>query len=287
MSKLLFKYFVNTRLLYILAKMYSIDYRLYISTCSNLSPHRSLPVLTYKLFSRQYNSIFIDDTVNTEALRGDIRLAYALWTLFQMPAPSRIRRSVDRSTGSISNMANTAGSPTPTELPGIYNTDVVSANSQMPWATSTVDQVANREEQFVVRSNQEPWAQGDVHTLIPIAEDHPSRICLHNLRHVAKYHGYDVERLYPEVFTSASPSPLHTPIAEASQPSHQRIIPRAEDQAFPDNYTLIPITKHYPAANAVQESRICLQNLRHVAKYHGYDIERLHPEVFASVSPGA
>ena len=181
-------------------------------------------------------------------------------------------------------MANPARSPTPTELPGIYNTNVVSTNLQMPWAssaTSTFDHVVNREEQFVVRSNQEPWTQGDVHTLIPIAEDHPSRICLHNLRHVAKYHGYDVERLYPVVFASASPSPQHTPIAEASQPSHQRIVPRAKDQAFPDNYTLIPITKYYPPANPVQESRICLQNLRHVAKYHGYDIERLHPEIFA------
>ena len=66
-------------------------------------------------------------------------------------------------------------------------------------------------------------------------------------------HGYDIKKLYPMVFTSASPSPQHTPITEASQPSHQRIIPRAEDQAFPDNYTLILITKYYPPANPVQE----------------------------------
>ena len=181
-------------------------------------------------------------------------------------------------------MANPARSPT-TELPGIYNTDVATANSQPPWevsATSTVGHVPNLEEEFVVRSNQEHWAQGDVHTLIPIAEDHSvqaSRSCLQNLRHVVKNYGYDVERLHPEVFASASASSQPLPIAEASQPSHQRI--KAEDQVFPDKYILIPIPKYSPPANPVQESRICLQNLRHVAKQHGYDVKSLHPEVFS------
>jgi hypothetical protein len=174
-------------------------------------------------------------------------------------------------------MANPARFPTPDELPTIDNTEVASTDLHLPWATSAtstvVGHVSNREEQFVIRSNQEPLAQGEVHTLIPITRHHPAadpvqdnRALLHNLRHVAKQHGCDLEKLHPEVFVSTSPSPQHTPVAEASQP-----------------YTLIPITRHH-AADPVRDNRALLHNLRHVAKQHGCDLEKLHPEVFASTS---
>jgi len=176
-------------------------------------------------------------------------------------------------------MANPARFPTPDELPSIDSTDVASADFNFPWAisaTRTVDShVPNSGEQFVVRSNQEPLAQGEVHTLIPITRDNSAadpvqdnRTLLHNLRHVAKRHGCDLEKLHPEVFASMSPS-----------------LQRDQKSLSGNVHALIPVERHYSADDPVQENRVLLNNLRHVAKHHGCDLEKLHPEVFVSTSP--
>ena len=132
--------------------------------------------------------------------------------------------------------------PHPDELPSINNTDVASRYLHFPWVTSAtntvVGHVPNHGEQLVVHSNQEPLTQGEVYTLILIITDpvQDNRIPLHNLCHVAKHHGCNLEELHPEVFVSTSPSLQYTPVTEVSQPSCQRN--RVEDQPFLDNFDM-------------------------------------------------
>jgi hypothetical protein len=56
---------------------------------------------------------------------------------------------------------------------------------------------------------------------------------------------------------SRSPSPHPTPTTEAS-------------------YKLVPITVY--AENSPESADVCLHNLRHVANYHGFDLEEVHPD---------
>jgi hypothetical protein len=49
--------------------------------------------------------------------------------------------------------------------------------------------------------------------------------------------------------------------------------------AHQETHTLIPITE-YITENSEENARICLHNLRHIAKYHGFDLKKLHPDVF-------
>lgn len=46
-------------------------------------------------------------------------------------------------------------------------------------------------------------------------------------------------------------------------------------------FTIIPISD-CPGENSMENARVCLHNLCHVAKYHGFDLQELHPDVFAS-----
>jgi len=63
--------------------------------------------------------------------------------------------------------------------------------------------------------------------------------------------------------------------------------PSIEEQSPPTDglYILIPISED-PAENSVENARVCLHNLRHVAKYHGFDLKRLQPETVAPPSQG-
>src|SRR5258708_3365187 len=56
---------------------------------------------------------------------------------------------------------------------------------------------------------------------------------------------------------SRSPPPHPTPATEAS-------------------YKLVPITEY--AENSPESADVCLHNLRHVANYHGFDLEEVHPD---------
>ena len=123
----------------------------------------------------------------------------------------------------------------------------------------------------------------DGYTLIPITEytaddAQNNRICLNNIRHIAKHHGFDIQKLHPEVFaTSANGSTGQAlPVVYTPTPGHEKNVPTAES-------LLIPIT----AENAAQSSRVSLHNIRHIAKHHGFDIEKLHPEVFATSAKGS
>jgi hypothetical protein len=80
-----------------------------------------------------------------------------------------------------------------------------------------------------------------MYILIPITEDpaensvENARVCLHNLRHIANYHGFDLEKLDPEIFPGPSQNPTATPV---SAPKRNKIGPTPESQAFLDNFDM-------------------------------------------------
>jgi len=127
-----------------------------------------------------------------------------------------------------------------------------------------------------------PATDGD--TLIPITEytaddaAQNNRICLNNICYIAKDHGFDIEKLHPGVFTTSANGSTGQalPVVHAPTPGHEKNVPTAES-------LLIPIT----AENAAQSSRVSLHNIRHIAKHHGFDIEKLHPEVFTTSAKGS
>ena len=96
------------------------------------------------------------------------------------------------------------------------------------------------------------------YTLIPITDDmikNPEQsawVAIHNLWHLTRYHGVDVKKLHPKVFTPSVPTPSgHT------------------------NDTI------------KQSVQVAIHNLRHIAKYHGLDVKKLHPEVFTPSAPAS
>ena len=93
----------------------------------------------------------------------------------------------------------------------------------------------------------------DFFTIIPISDcpdensTENARVCLHNLRHVAKYHGFDLQKLHPEVFAP--------PIQSSTSLSvRDKIGPTAEQQAFLDNFDMAnDVDRNDPDAVAMEE----------------------------------
>ena len=77
----------------------------------------------------------------------------------------------------------------------------------------------------------------DFFTIIPISNCSTENstenlhVCLHNLRHIAKYHGFDLKELHPQAFEPPIQSSATTPVCN-------KIGPTAEDQAFLDNFDM-------------------------------------------------
>jgi hypothetical protein len=94
----------------------------------------------------------------------------------------------------------------------------------------------------------------EIFTIVPISS-HPAEnstentlVCLHNLRHVAKYHGFDLREVHPEVLEPPNQS------SGTSSPVRDKIGPTTEDQAFLDNFRMgTDVDRNDAEAVAMQE----------------------------------
>ena len=132
-----------------------------------------------------------------------------------------------------------------------------------------------------------PSPTSETSTIIPFTNYSPESPCvlLNNIRHIAKHHGFNLEELHPKVFVSSGEIRQESlPFVDTSAPAQKKDAwPSIVGPIFPtpEDVTIIPITEESPESTA---NRICLNNIRHVAKHHGVDLKMVHPDFFTSSS---
>ena len=73
---------------------------------------------------------------------------------------------------------------------------------------------------------------------------------LYNLRHVAKYHGFNLRKMHPQVFDPPTPNSF----GQSPAPKRTKIGPTAENQAFLDYFDMgNDVDRNDPAAVAEEK----------------------------------